>query len=82
MIKDPPILTLRRKFRRPAAKLVKLFDGAMTGHVVDAMGGSGALDWRIKPLGQTKRNFCGTALTCDAGPADNLSNDQRRNLRR
>lgn len=73
MIKDPPILTLRRKFRRPAAKLVKLFDGAMTGHVVDAMGGSGALDWRIKPLVPEQKAFCGIAVTCDCGPSDNLA---------
>ncbi len=73
MIKDPPILRVRRKFPRPAPELIRMLTGAMTGHLADAMGGSGALDWRIKPLGQTKRNFCGTALTCDAGPADNLA---------
>ena len=73
MIKDPPILRVRRKFPRPAPELIRMLTSAMTGHLADAMGGSGALDWRIKPLGQTKRNFCGTALTCDAGPADNLA---------
>ena len=73
MIKDPPILTIRRAFPRPAAELVARFRGAMTGHVVDAMGGSGALDWRIKPLDHHRASFCGTAVTCDAGPADNLA---------
>ena len=37
------------------------------------MDGSGALDWHIKPLGEATRGFCGIAITCDAGPADNLA---------
>ena len=51
MIKDPPILRMRRKFPQPAPELIRMLTGAMTGHLADAMGGSGALDWRIKPLG-------------------------------
>jgi len=72
MITDPPILILRRNFARPSADLVRSFAGASTGHLVDAMGGSGAVDWRIKPLvpGQA---FHGTALTCNCGPGDNLA---------
>lgn len=73
MIKDPPSLRIRRNFPRPPAELVMAFAGAMTGHVVDAKGGSGALDWRIKPLGSGNHGFCGVALTCDCGPADNLA---------
>lgn len=73
MIKDPPILRIRRDFQRPPVDLVRAFTGAMTGHVVDAQGGSGALDWRIKPLGTEPQGFCGVALTCDCGPADNLA---------
>ena len=37
------------------------------------MGGSGALDYRIKPAITEQAAFCGVALTCDAGPADNLA---------
>jgi 4-hydroxy-4-methyl-2-oxoglutarate aldolase len=37
------------------------------------MGGSGALDYRIKPAIDEHAAFCGVALTCDAGPADNLA---------
>jgi 4-hydroxy-4-methyl-2-oxoglutarate aldolase len=73
MIKDPPVLRIRRNFPRPADAIVKALTGAMTGHLVDAMGGSGALDWRIKPLGQKSPAFCGVAVTCDAGPSDNLA---------
>jgi 4-hydroxy-4-methyl-2-oxoglutarate aldolase len=72
MITDPPILTLRANFQRPAPEMVQLFAGASTGHLVDAMGGAGALDWRIKPLSPDRASFCGVALTCDCGPADNL----------
>lgn len=73
MIKDPPILRIRRDFPRPLLTLVEAFTGAMTGHVVDAQGGSGALDWRIKPLGNRPQGFCGVAVTCDCGAADNLA---------
>jgi len=72
MIDDPPLLTVRRRFPRPKPEDLAAFDGALTGHVVDAMGGRGALDHRIKPIGAAK-SFCGTALTCDAGPADCLA---------
>jgi 4-hydroxy-4-methyl-2-oxoglutarate aldolase len=37
------------------------------------MGGSGALDYRIKPAIREQDAFCGVALTCNAGPADNLA---------
>ncbi len=72
MIEDPPLLTVRRNFPRPSAEELAAFKGALTGNVVDAMGGRGALDYRIKPVGDAK-TFCGTALTCEAGPADCLA---------
>ncbi len=72
MITDPPILRIRRNFERPSAGAVAALRGAATGHLVDAMGGGGALDWQIKPLADSAP-FCGVAITCDAGPADNLA---------
>ncbi len=72
MIDDPPLLTVRRRFPRPSADELAAFRGALTGHVVDAMDGRGALDYRIKPIGEAT-TFCGTALTCEAGPADCLA---------
>ena len=73
MITDPPLLTLRAEFARPAKEIVEAFEGVPTGNVVDAMGGSGALDYRIKPLTPTNAAMVGIALTCDNGPADNLA---------
>jgi 4-hydroxy-4-methyl-2-oxoglutarate aldolase len=72
MIDDPPLLTVRRRFPRPSAEALAGFTGSPTGHVVDALGGRGALDHRIKPIGDAK-SFCGVALTCEAGPADCLA---------
>ncbi|WP_373506307.1 RraA family protein [Aestuariivirga sp.] len=73
MIKDPPILRISRNFPRPPNDVVKALTGAMTGHLVDAMGGGGALDWQIKALGGGPQSFCGVAVTCDCGPSDNLA---------
>jgi 4-hydroxy-4-methyl-2-oxoglutarate aldolase len=71
MIEDPPLLTIRRNFRRPSAADVAAFAGALTGNVVDAMGGRAALDSSIKPI--VGGSFCGPALTCFTGPDDNLA---------
>ncbi len=73
MIKDPPLLTIRRHFERPAAKDVAAFAGVPTGYAVDAMGGRGALDYRIKPLAPAASVMVGVAITCHCGPADNLA---------
>jgi 4-hydroxy-4-methyl-2-oxoglutarate aldolase len=73
MIDDPPLLTIRRSFQRPERSLVEAFAGTPTGFIVDAMGGRGALDWRIKPLPGTPVRFAGAALPCVNGPADNLA---------
>ena len=59
---NPPVLTVRRNFPRPAEALVKRLGEAPTGWVVDANGRRGALDYRIRPLTEAKR-FCGVALT-------------------
>jgi 4-hydroxy-4-methyl-2-oxoglutarate aldolase len=73
MIPDPPILRIRRNFLRPSPEIIAALTGAATGHLIDSMDGSGALDWHIKPLGEATPGFCGIAITCDAGPADNLA---------
>jgi 4-hydroxy-4-methyl-2-oxoglutarate aldolase len=70
MLDDPPLLTLHRGHRRPAAALLERFRGAQTSHLVDAMAGRGALDWRIKPLDAACAAFVGPALTAFAYPAD------------
>jgi 4-hydroxy-4-methyl-2-oxoglutarate aldolase len=73
MIKDPPLLTMRRVFERPSAAEIASFANVPTGHVVDAMGGRGALDYRIKPLARVTSVMIGVAITCHCGPADNLA---------
>lgn len=72
MIEEAPLLTVRRKFARPTASQIAVFTALPTGYVVDAMGGSGALDQRIKPIG-TVASLCGVAVPCEAGPSDNLA---------
>jgi 4-hydroxy-4-methyl-2-oxoglutarate aldolase len=73
MIEDPPLLTIRRNFPRPSDELIAGFSGVPTGNVVDAMGGLGCLDCRIKPLVQSSQVMVGTAVTCYAGPSDGLA---------
>ncbi len=73
MIKEPPALKIRRRFARPSQGLLKKFAGVPTGYLVDAMGGTGCLDYRIKPIETPKTIMLGTAVTCHAGPADNLA---------
>jgi len=72
MIDDPPLLTIRRRFPRPSDAQLTAFKGLQTGFVVDAMGGRGALDASIKPIGHANA-FCGVAVPCMAGAADNLA---------
>ena len=73
MIDEPPLLKIRAAFSRPPAEQIAAFAGLQTGYAVDAMGGRGALDYRIKPLWPVGRPLAGVALTCHCGPADNLA---------
>ena len=73
MLDDPPLLTIRAGFSRPAAEKLAALRGAQTSHLADCMDGRGALDWRIKPLDPANASFCGPALTAHAYPADNLA---------
>jgi 4-hydroxy-4-methyl-2-oxoglutarate aldolase len=73
MLKDPPLLTVRRRFERPSAELLAKLKGAQTGHIVDALEGRGALDHQIKPVDSAHAMFVGPALTCETGANDNLA---------
>ena len=73
MIENAPILKIRRNFERPTPEQVAAFAGVPTGHVIDAMGGSGALHERIKPIARPERSMVGVAVTFHAGPSDNLA---------
>ena len=72
MIKDPPLLKIRKDFARPTSTELAAFANPQTGYVVDAMSGRGALDYRIKPLAPLTATMVGVAITCHCGPADNL----------
>ena len=71
MIGEPVDLIIKKNFERPSAEQVKLLQGVPTGFVVDAQNGTGAMDWRIKPLGENME-FVGSALTVAAEPRDYL----------
>lgn len=60
-------------FQRPNPQWVEALRGTPTGFLCDAMGGDGALDLHLRPAVAGQFAFCGVALTCDAGPADNLA---------
>ena len=75
MLDTPPALTIRRTFQRPPRDAVAALEGAMTGQVVDALGGLGALDAAIKPIAgapAAMQSFVGAAFPCMNSPADQL----------
>jgi 4-hydroxy-4-methyl-2-oxoglutarate aldolase len=71
MIEELAPLTIASSIARPPRDLVERLRGAPTSFVVDAMGGAGALDWRIRPI--VGHSLFGVALTCDCGMGDNLA---------
>lgn len=73
MIEDAPRIRVATELRRPRAEQVTALQNVPTGFVVDALGGGHTLDYRIKPVVPEQHGFCGPAVTCDAGPADNLA---------
>ena len=73
MLKDPPILTIRRELKRPSRELIAELAGAQTGHIVDALQGRGALEHHVKPVDPERASFVGAALTCECGANDNLA---------
>jgi 4-hydroxy-4-methyl-2-oxoglutarate aldolase len=73
MLEDPPILTVRRTFRRPTEAQLRRFRGAYTAQVVDAMEGRGAMTPDIKPQIAPAVSIAAPVLTAFAHPADNLA---------
>ena len=71
MIEEPPPLVFAPAIERPPAKLIEALRGVPTSFIADAMGGSGALDRRIRPI--VGGSLFGVALTCDCGAGDNLA---------
>ena len=50
MIDNAPRIQIAEGARRPSPEQVAALTGVATGYLVDALGGSGALDYRIKPV--------------------------------
>lgn len=77
MLEQPPLLTINKRFERLSETLIAGFSGALTGHVVDSqigtMAGLGALDPKVKPINPAQKGFCGSAVTVQAQPGDNLA---------
>ena len=73
MLKDPPLLTVRRSFERPLLAQVDKLAGAQSGHLIDALLGRGALDAAIKPVDPSRASFVGVALPCETQANDNLA---------
>jgi 4-hydroxy-4-methyl-2-oxoglutarate aldolase len=73
MIDEAPAIQTFTDFARPDPQDVDAFRGLQSGFVVDALGGQGALDYRIKPVDPGQSQICGVVLTCDCGAADNLA---------
>jgi 4-hydroxy-4-methyl-2-oxoglutarate aldolase len=69
---EPPGLTIRREWKRPAKEAFAALADVSTGVIVDALGREGALDYGIKPVISTAR-FIGTALTVATTARDNLA---------
>ena len=73
MIKNPPLLTIRRNFPRPSDAMLRELRNIPTGFIVDCMNGRGALDYRIKPLDDTNCRIVAPIVTSHPGPGDNLA---------
>jgi 4-hydroxy-4-methyl-2-oxoglutarate aldolase len=71
MIDEAPRLS-SQPFKRLADEDIAPFKTVQTAQLVDALGGTGALAYNIKPLFADQSAMCGTAFTVDAGAADNL----------
>jgi len=73
MLEEPPILQVKRQWDRLPQELLQRFEGAQTGHLVDAMSGRGGLEHAIKPQVAGADRFIGSALPVSTGPNDNLA---------
>jgi 4-hydroxy-4-methyl-2-oxoglutarate aldolase len=72
MIHDPPLVRIRRGVPRPTSAQLEALRGTPTGFIVDALDGRAALHPEIKPVIPEAAAFCGVAVPCECGPADNL----------
>jgi 4-hydroxy-4-methyl-2-oxoglutarate aldolase len=69
---EPIPLTIRRDWRRLDKKVLERFKDVPTGFVVDAIGRTGAIDHRIRPVWEGP-HFVGSALPVWSTARDNLA---------
>ncbi len=60
-----------KKIQKPTSELIKGFREISVATIYEASGRKGAVDYRIKPI-EKGLKICGTALTVQCGPGDNL----------
>ncbi len=73
MIDDPPLIRVRKDVPRPTSEQIDRLRGTPTGFLVDALHGRAALACNVKPVVPEQSDFCGVAVPCHVGPADNLA---------
>lgn len=57
---------------RPAKEIVDQYRGFVAANISDSMGRLHTMDYRINPVYKPMRKLCGTAITVQARPGDNL----------
>jgi len=73
MIEAPPLLRITRDFQRPSSDQIEGFKNYSTCVIADCLGGRGALGPEIQAIDPQAASFSACAVTCHAGPADNLA---------
>ena len=57
---------------RPSKEIVEQYRGFVAANISDSMGRLFTMDYRINPVYKPMRKLCGTAVTVQARPGDNL----------
>lgn len=63
---------IRTDFERLPEEIVARYRQFVAANISDSMNGQFTMDYRIKPVYQPMRKLCGSALTVEARPGDNL----------
>ena len=57
---------------RPSKEIIEQYRGFVAANISDSMGRLFTMDYRINPVYKPMRKLCGTAVTVQARPGDNL----------
>lgn len=64
--------TIYTSIQRPAKEIVEQYRDFVAANISDSMGRLHTMDYRINPVYKPMRKLCGTAVTVQARPGDNL----------